>query len=253
MMRRTPEEPRKSKHRFQALAYEQELGNPLLAAIAHSGTIGFAVCDQRFRFHLVNEAWALMHGVPREAHLGATMRAVLGPAARTFEVVFERVFSSGKPLWDYEFSARLPARTEKGYWITCSFPIRNASEKLKLVAAVILEITQLRRLEISFHKLLTDSARLLEALFAGHQFLGEAVAGQPLSPRKRPRMGKISPREEQVIKLLGQSKSNKEIAAALGISVRTIETYRARIMLKLRVHSLSELVHYAIRNRITEP
>jgi DNA-binding CsgD family transcriptional regulator len=66
-------------------------------------------------------------------------------------------------------------------------------------------------------------------------------------------MGKISPREGEVIKLLAQSKSNKEIAAVLGISVRTIETYRARIMLKLRVHSLSELVHYAIRNRIVEP
>ena len=253
MTRRTPEEPRKSRHRLEALTHEQELGNPLLAAIAHSGTIGFAVCDQRFRFHLVNEAWALMHGVAREAHLGATMRAVLGPAAKKFELAFGRVFSSGKPLWDYEFCARLPTRTEDGYWITCCFPIRNAAERLKLAAAVILEITQLRKLEISFHKLLTDSARLLEALFAGHQFPSEAVAGQRVSLQKGPRMGKVSPREGEVIKLLAQSKSNKETAAALGISVRTIETYRARIMLKLRVHSLSELVHYAIRNRIVEP
>jgi two-component system response regulator FixJ len=64
---------------------------------------------------------------------------------------------------------------------------------------------------------------------------------------------KLSPREREVIQLLALSKGNKEIATALGISTRTIETYRARIMLKLRVQSLHELVHYAIRNGIVDP
>ena len=63
-------------------------------------------------------------------------------------------------------------------------------------------------------------------------------------------MEELSPREREVLQLLALSKGNKEVAAELGISVRTIETYRARIMLKLRVHSLSELVHYAIRSGI---
>ena len=66
-------------------------------------------------------------------------------------------------------------------------------------------------------------------------------------------MEELSPREREVIQLLALSKGNKEVAAELGISVRTIETYRARIMLKLRVHSLSELVHYAIRSSIIAP
>ena len=43
---------------------------------------------------------------------------------------------------------------------------------------------------------------------------------------------------------------NKEIAALLGISVRTVETHRAKIMLKLGLHSLAELIHYAIRHGI---
>ena len=60
-------------------------------------------------------------------------------------------------------------------------------------------------------------------------------------------------REREVIQLLTRSKGNREVAEELGISVRTIETYRARIMLKLSIHSLSELVHYAIRNGIVEP
>ena len=57
-------------------------------------------------------------------------------------------------------------------------------------------------------------------------------------------------RELQIIRLLAEGKSNKEIATALEISVRTAETHRARIMQKLGCHSLIDLLHYAIRNEI---
>ena len=57
-------------------------------------------------------------------------------------------------------------------------------------------------------------------------------------------------RELQIIRLLAEGKSNKEIAIALEISVRTAETHRARIMRKLGCHSLIDLLHYAIRNEI---
>jgi len=49
---------------------------------------------------------------------------------------------------------------------------------------------------------------------------------------------------------LADGKSNKEIAAQLGISVRTVEKHKAKIMLKLGFHSLAELIHYALRQRI---
>ncbi len=59
-----------------------------------------------------------------------------------------------------------------------------------------------------------------------------------------------TPREIEIIRLLAEGKSNKEIATSLGIAVRTVETHRARIMLKLGLHSLAELIHYAIRQGI---
>jgi DNA-binding NarL/FixJ family response regulator len=59
-----------------------------------------------------------------------------------------------------------------------------------------------------------------------------------------------TPRELEIIRLLAEGKANKEIGAALGITVRTVETHRAKIMLKLGLHSLPEVVHYAIRNKI---
>jgi len=57
-------------------------------------------------------------------------------------------------------------------------------------------------------------------------------------------------REVEIIRFLAEGKANKEIAAELGITVRTVETHRAKIMLKLGLHSLAELIHYAIRNKI---
>lgn len=57
-------------------------------------------------------------------------------------------------------------------------------------------------------------------------------------------------REMEVIRLLAEGKSNKQISAILGIAVRTVETHRAKIMLKLKLHSIVELVHYATRRGI---
>jgi len=60
----------------------------------------------------------------------------------------------------------------------------------------------------------------------------------------------LTRREREIVQLLAEGKSNKEVAATLGISPKTTETHRANIMLKLDLHSITELVHYAIRNEI---
>jgi DNA-binding CsgD family transcriptional regulator len=250
MTRRTREQAQRSGNPSRASTIEQKLKDLLPSALADSATIGFALCDRRMRFRLVNEAWARMVGVARDEHLGATMRSVLGPAAKQFELAFEKVFASGSPLLGCEFSAELPTRADEGYWISSCFPIRDAPDSLKLAAATVLEITQLRRLEVWSHKLLADSTRILEGVFARKEFVGDTFSSQPISAVKESSVEELSPREREVLQLLALSKGNKEVAAELGISVRTIETYRARIMLKLRVHSLSELVHYAIRSGI---
>jgi DNA-binding CsgD family transcriptional regulator len=61
---------------------------------------------------------------------------------------------------------------------------------------------------------------------------------------------RLRPRERQVIRLVAERRSNKEMAIALGISVRTVETYRARMMLKLDLRSIAEVTRYAVRNKI---
>lgn len=57
-------------------------------------------------------------------------------------------------------------------------------------------------------------------------------------------------REREIIRLLAGGKSNKEVATELGITLRTVETHRGRIMMKMGFHSLTDLVHYAIRDKL---
>jgi len=80
--------------------------------------------------------------------------------------------------------------------------------------------------------------------------LGPRGAGHD-APARRSR-GRLTQREREIVQLLAEGKSNKEVAGVLGISVRTVETHRANIMLKLDIHSIVELVRYAVRNRIIE-
>lgn len=62
----------------------------------------------------------------------------------------------------------------------------------------------------------------------------------------------VTPRERQIVQLLAEGNSNKQMASALGISVKTIEAHRANIMRKLHLRSVSDLVRYAIRNKIVQ-
>jgi len=63
----------------------------------------------------------------------------------------------------------------------------------------------------------------------------------------------LSGRERQVLQLVGEGKSTKDIATHLGISVKTAESHRARLMKKLDIHETASLVRYAIRNGLIQP
>ena len=73
------------------------------------------------------------------------------------------------------------------------------------------------------------------------------------SARERGIEHRLQPsREREIVQMLAEGKSNKEIASKLSISVKTVETHRATVMRKLEINSIVELVHYAIRNQLVE-
>jgi DNA-binding NarL/FixJ family response regulator len=67
------------------------------------------------------------------------------------------------------------------------------------------------------------------------------------------RKDRLTSRERQVVQLLSDGQTSKQVAARLHMSVKTAETHRANMMRKLELHSTSELVRYAVRNQVVEP
>jgi DNA-binding NarL/FixJ family response regulator len=104
--------------------------------------------------------------------------------------------------------------------------------------------------------------RIIEAVeaLAGRQpyftpLVSEALLNAFLAKGSMPE-GSGSPltrRERAVIQLLAEGKGNKAVASALGISHKTVESHRSAIRRKLRLRSIADIVHYAIRNKLVEP
>jgi len=83
-----------------------------------------------------------------------------------------------------------------------------------------------------------------------HALLESYVNGNSRKrPEERPR---LTAREQEVVRLVADGKTNKEIAALLNISVRTVETHRSNIMEKLDIHSVTDLILFAIRHGLKD-
>jgi PAS domain S-box-containing protein len=281
------------------------LAADLLPTVLDSSHIGFAVWDHRLRYQAINETLASMHGVPLDAHLGKTLRDILGPVAAQIEPQLEHVLATGENTYS-ELSAKLPNKTETGHWTARYFPVKDTSGRVRQVGAAIIDLTERKKLELSLfglsRKLLFVDAALgtsmheLCRLIPGPTQMTErfsqlanvvkrcvsemvALSELPNSPLRRitpkilseykvrlssndseslrnrnnsPASG-LSKRQSEIFYLLVTGKVNKEVADTLGISVRTVEVHRARLMLKLGIHSMRELVFYAVRNNIVEP
>ena len=88
------------------------------------------------------------------------------------------------------------------------------------------------------------TGKVSEVVLNGYLKPGEVRNGADKIPAR------LTAREREVVQLLAEGKSSKEVAVALGVSVRTVDAHRANVMHKLRLHSVTDLVHYAIRNQI---
>jgi DNA-binding NarL/FixJ family response regulator len=100
-----------------------------------------------------------------------------------------------------------------------------------------------------------DLLRAIQEVSQGHFYLGSgvsralveaylAISDLPTEP--------LTPRERQVLQLIAEGKTTKEVAQLLGVSVKTAETHRCHIMEKLGIHDTAGLVRYAIRRGVIE-
>ena len=63
---------------------------------------------------------------------------------------------------------------------------------------------------------------------------------------------RLSAREREIVQLLAEGRTNKEIATLLGIAYKTVDAHRTNIMKRLNMHSVAEVVRYAVRERIIQ-
>jgi two-component system response regulator NreC len=91
---------------------------------------------------------------------------------------------------------------------------------------------------------------------AGGVYLSPSVSGlvvQGYLAKTEPYSDPLTNRERQVLQLIAEGKTTKEIAVILGVTVKTAESHRSTLMDKLDIHSTAELVRYAIRRGLIEP
>ena len=100
--------------------------------------------------------------------------------------------------------------------------------------------------EISRSESLEHEVRRAGAILAN-------VLSAPAVARGSAEAHPLTPRERQVLQLVGEGKSTRDIAMQLGISVNTAESHRARLMRKLDIHQTAGLVRYAIRRGLVRP
>jgi DNA-binding NarL/FixJ family response regulator len=147
--------------------------------------------------------------------------------------------------------------------------IREASPNTKVMVLTMHESDQMVRRVLDAgalgYVLKSDLAKQLvkavNAVSAGKLFLtprvsdivlkGFLTTGNQPDPAEDSKV-RPTPREVEILRLLAEGHPNKKVADVLGITVRTVETHRARIMLKLGLHSLAELIRYAIRHNLVE-
>jgi len=145
---------------------------------------------------------------------------------------------------------------------------RQITAELPKVKVIALSMHSDRRFVVQMFRagasgyLLKDCAfeeltRAVAAVQKGQIYLSPAVAGPVMEDYIHQLssggsgFSVLSPREREVLQLIAEGKSTKEVAALLCVSVKTIETHRQQIMSKLNIQSIAELIKYAIREGLT--
>jgi DNA-binding NarL/FixJ family response regulator len=143
--------------------------------------------------------------------------------------------------------------------------ILHGNPKTKILFLTIYETEQVAKAVVQIGAkgviLKSDAARELvtavEALQRNSTFFSPKLKQNILGidsrgTQRSPEKDVLTRRERQVVQLLAEGKSTKEVASVLDLSVKTAETHRSNIMSKLGLHSVSELVLYAVRNNIVQ-
>jgi DNA-binding CsgD family transcriptional regulator len=247
----------------------------------HDSKIGAALFDRTRTLVAVNLALVQMNRGSIESHTGKSLRDLVDEKCCPVGAAVDSVFRTAETV-HIQFTAKLATRDDEAEFSITFYPIMKDSLEVGLVAGLVVE--NAKRSEEKAHAI--DPSLLLRVAALSEQcneailtftaeyqrsFEGAAIVssvskhsrqlGLPLNENTKPdgltdtdelALSTIAPREKEVIRWVALGKSNKEIADFMGLVETTVETYRARVMMKLRYHSAIDLVRFAIRTKIID-
>jgi DNA-binding CsgD family transcriptional regulator len=216
--------------------------------------IGIAICDRRLYFSAVNAKLAEINNIPLEEHPGRPVQDFVGSLASTVAARLEQVFRARQPLHNAELIGRLGANPDLGHWLENYFPILDDRQRVAQVGVFLISFPA-AQLHSGPNRTLPGSTVLTgwqSSLLASTSEQENVSKAHYASNGDQCQRQALTARETDVLRLLANGASSKEVSAILAISVKTVETYRARLMLKLHATSVAHLVHYAIRHQVVD-
>ena len=130
--------------------------------------------------------------------------------------------------------------------------VQDSQQQTCLASALNLPDLHLAVLEGFANDLVTAIQEVCRGSIYLSPCISHAVVDAYLTKKDSP-ADPLSARERQVLQLVGEGRSTKEVAVQLGVSVKTAESHRARLMRKLDIHETASLVRYAIRRGLIQP
>ncbi len=149
-----------------------------IEAIYNSAPVGLCVFDRALRYLRINQRLADINGVPREDHIGKTVREVVPGLADAAEELAEQIFQTGQPILDVEFTGTVPAAPdEQRHWVQHWLPLKGANGSVEAINVVVQDVTDQRRAEAERERLVQETERQAELLegIMDHTFVGLAV------------------------------------------------------------------------------
>jgi formate hydrogenlyase transcriptional activator len=208
-------------HRYDAAEALLE-SEQLLAAYFRASRVGLFILDSNLRFLAINQTLAEMNGIPAEAHLGKSLREILGDFAALIEPQFKRVFATGQPVLNLALSSVLPTRTEPGHWIEHFIPIRNATGEVTQIGGVVVEITEQKKLEESLRgvsETLREEKKRLQVLMEVSRVLAAKWDARQVFPRISAYLRRVL-RQEYAALAVHDEKSGQLVRQAIDFPLR---------------------------------
>ena len=222
-------------HRVLAYTTPDAFSEPeqLLAAFLSASNVGFCILDRDLTYVAVNHTLAEMHG--RLAHLGKSLREVLGEFAAQIEPELQRVLETGKPVVNIEVGGLLPNRAEAGHWVEHYFPILERTGDVKQVGVLVADNTGRKRLEQALEgltgQLQQEKGRLQALLEVSSALTDSKTDFEQAFPTVSALLQKIVPHDAAIVTAVDQGAGTALVLATDGALEGTVYKHGIRVPL----------------------